>query len=80
MKPGYKQTEVGVIPEEWEVRGLLSTVRIANGQVDPRSEPFRSMTLVAPDHIESGTGKLIEKQSAAILWPFQQLKSPRRRR
>ena len=33
MKPGYKQTEVGVIPEEWEVKPLLSTVRIANGQV-----------------------------------------------
>ena len=22
MKPGYKQTEVGVIPEEWEVKSL----------------------------------------------------------
>ena len=22
MKPGYKQTEVGVIPEEWEVKPL----------------------------------------------------------
>ena len=22
MKPGYKQTEVGVIPEEWEVMSL----------------------------------------------------------
>ena len=64
MRPGYKQTEVGVIPEEWELRGLLSAVRIANGQVDPRVEPFRSMVLVAPDHIESGTGKLLDKQTA----------------
>ncbi len=62
--PGYKKSEVGVIPEEWELRGLLTTVRIANGQVDPRNEPFRSMTLVAPDHIESGTGKLLEEQTA----------------
>ena len=23
LKPGYKQTEVGVIPEDWEVRPLL---------------------------------------------------------
>ena len=23
VKPGYKQTEVGVIPEEWEVRATL---------------------------------------------------------
>jgi type I restriction enzyme S subunit len=65
MKSGYKQTEVGVIPEDWEVRGLLASVRIANGQVDPRHEPFSSMILVAPDHIESSTGKLLEKRTAA---------------
>src|SRR5262245_32680859 len=65
VKPGYKQTEVGMIPEEWEVRGLLKTVRIANGQVDPRNEPYRTMILVAPDHIEGGTGKLLEKRTAA---------------
>ena len=65
VRPGYKQTEVGVIPEDWEPRGLLSTVSIANGQVDPRREPFRSMVLVAPDHIESGTGKLLAERTAA---------------
>ena len=26
MKPGYKQTEVGVIPEEWEVKPLSSLI------------------------------------------------------
>ena len=25
VKPGYKQTEVGVIPEEWEVKPLRRT-------------------------------------------------------
>src|ERR1041385_6291357 len=65
LKPSYRQTEAGVIPEEWELRDLLTTVRIANGQVDPRQEPFRSMVLVAPDHIERGTGKLLEKRTAA---------------
>ena len=64
MKPGYKQTEVGVIPEEWEVRPLLKAVRIANGQVDPRAEPYKSMILVAPDHIESDTGRLLARQTA----------------
>ena len=63
--PGYKQTEVGVIPEEWEVRSLLTAVRIANGQVDPKTEPYKSMILVAPDHIESATGRLLDKQTAA---------------
>ncbi|BAY96420.1 type I restriction-modification enzyme S subunit [Tolypothrix tenuis PCC 7101] len=65
LKPGYKQTEVGVIPEDWEVRALLSAVRIAKGQVDPKVEPFRSMTLVAPDHIESRTGRLLERSKAS---------------
>ncbi len=65
MRAGYKRTEVGVIPEEWEVRPLLEAVRIASGQVDPAVEPYRSMVLVAPDHIESKTGRLLAKQTAA---------------
>jgi hypothetical protein len=44
-----------VIPEEWELRPPLTTVRIANGQVEPKTEPFKSMILVAPDHIETAT-------------------------
>lgn len=59
IRPGYKQTEVGVIPEDWEVKPLLETVRIANGQVDPKIEPFRSLPLIAPDHVEGYTGKLL---------------------
>jgi hypothetical protein len=31
MKPGYKQTEVGVIPEEWEVLQLSNHFRIYAG-------------------------------------------------
>src|SRR5262249_52631028 len=38
---------------------------VANGQVDPRNEPFKSMILVAPDHIEPGTGRLLVKRTAA---------------
>jgi type I restriction enzyme S subunit len=65
VRPGYKETEIGVIPENWELRPLLLTVRIANGQVDPRIEPYREMILVAPDHIESGTGRLLSRQTAS---------------
>lgn len=64
VKPGYKQTEAGVIPEAWEARPLLSVVRLANGQVDPTVEPYKSMPLIAPDHIESGTGTLLKIQTA----------------
>lgn len=65
VEPGHKMTEAGVIPSDWELRPLLSVVRIASGQVDPRIEPYRSMTLVAPDHIERATGRLLSKQTAA---------------
>ena len=32
MKPGYKQTEVGVIPEDWEVPQIRSVCRLINGR------------------------------------------------
>jgi type I restriction enzyme S subunit len=65
VPPGYKQTEVGVIPEDWQLRPLLSAVRVASGQVDPKIEPYRTMILVAPDHIERGSGRLLAKETAA---------------
>ena len=65
LTTGHKLTEVGVVPESWQVRPLLTAVRIASGQVDPRMEPYRSMVLVAPDHIESGTGRLLARQTAS---------------
>jgi type I restriction enzyme S subunit len=36
MKPGYKQTEVGVIPEEWEVLQLSNHFRIYAGGDMPK--------------------------------------------
>jgi type I restriction enzyme S subunit len=65
LRPGYKQTEVGVIPVDWDVRPLLTTVRIANGQVSPLIEPYKSMVLIAPDHIEGSTGRLLVMKTAA---------------
>ena len=62
---GYKLTEVGSIPSDWDVKPLLALVRPATGQVDPKVEPYRSMTLVAPDHIESESGRLIARRTAA---------------
>lgn len=64
LTPGYKRTEVGLIPEDWQLRPLLSAVRVASGQVDPKVEPYRSMILVAPDHIESNSGRLLRKETA----------------
>jgi type I restriction enzyme S subunit len=65
VKKGYKQTEVGVMPEDWLIHGFNALASIPSGQVDPKQEPFRSMVLVAPDHIESGSGRLLKKETAA---------------
>lgn len=32
MPPGYKQTEVGVIPEEWEVKTLSAVSSMKSGE------------------------------------------------
>jgi type I restriction enzyme S subunit len=32
VKPGYKRTEVGVIPEEWEVTTIGKSLRLVNGR------------------------------------------------
>lgn len=64
LKPGYKQTEAGVIPDDWETKPLLDAVTIATGQVSPIIASYKVMILVAPDHIESQTGTLIELKTA----------------
>lgn len=61
---GFKMTEVGVIPEDWKVVPFFDVVSIVSGQVSPICEPYSSMILIAPDHIETGTGRLISTQSA----------------
>jgi type I restriction enzyme S subunit len=57
--------DLGQLPADWERRPLKQAVILARGQVDPRDKRYRHMILVAPDHIESGTGRLLEQVSAA---------------
>lgn len=42
VKPGYKQTEVGIIPEDWEVGTLESVAKIIDPQPDHRTPPEAS--------------------------------------
>lgn len=46
-----------LIPFRW-------VCRIAEGQVDPTSETWRERTLIAPNHIESKTGRLLTTETA----------------
>jgi type I restriction enzyme S subunit len=55
---------IGPIPKGWEVKRFRYCAHIRGGQVDPRREPYRFMTLIAPDHVESGTGQILGLQSA----------------
>lgn len=46
-----------LIPFRW-------VCRIAEGQVDPTSESWKTKALIAPNHIESKTGRLLKIESA----------------
>jgi len=66
--PKYKDSGVewlGQVPEHWEVRRFHRCVAIAEGQVDPNDAAYSQMPLIAPNHIESGTGRLCGIESAA---------------
>ncbi|GGB52273.1 hypothetical protein GCM10011502_26800 [Oceanisphaera marina] len=60
----YQETPIGWIPKAWEVRNILDLIKFPTGQVSPLVQPYIDMTLVAPDHIEKGTGRLLLKETA----------------
>ncbi len=59
LKPGYKQTEVGVIPEEWEVSTFAEVFNVtAGGDVDPkRSASYQDETRCYPIYSNALTGR-----------------------
>jgi len=60
----FKKTKLGEIPEEWEIVKFGEVATIINGQVDPKQDQYKNMILVAPNHIESNSGRIIERESA----------------
>jgi type I restriction enzyme S subunit len=55
---------LGDIPEHWEVRRFKFLTKINSGQVDPREKKYRTQILIAPNHIQSGTGLLLNQETA----------------
>jgi type I restriction enzyme S subunit len=49
---------------KWQKNKLISCFEIVSGQVNPKNEPYCSMPLVAPNHIEQGTGMVISLETA----------------
>ena len=56
---------LGDIPRHWSIKRFKFLAKINSGQVDPRKFPYRDMVLIAPNHIESGSGRLRSQQTAA---------------
>jgi type I restriction enzyme, S subunit len=59
-----KMTEIGEIPAHWEVVEFGRHLDIVSGQVDPRIAPYRDMIHIGPEHIESGTGRILEHKTS----------------
>ncbi len=55
---------LGEIPEHWSVKRFKFLASINSGQVDPRQSAFKNRPLIAPNHIESGSGKLLRLETA----------------
>jgi len=55
---------LGEIPAHWETSKFTWSVFIVEGQVDPEVEPYCDMSLIAPNHVESGTGRLLGQETA----------------
>jgi len=55
---------LGDVPEYWDVMQFKDRCRVVSGQVDPKEPEFEIMPLIAPDHIEKNSGRIIELISA----------------
>lgn len=56
---------LGAVPEHWHLKRFKAVTRINSGQVDPRDERYRNAVLIAPNHVERGTGRIILQETAA---------------
>jgi len=59
-----KETEIGPVPEDWEVAKFSDVVDIAKGQIDPTTEPYSKLLHIGPENIISGTGQVIRMRTA----------------
>ena len=53
------------IPADWRFLKFSWVVNIAEGQIDPENATHSDQILVAPNHIESGTGRLLARETAS---------------
>ena len=80
LKPGYKQTEVGVIPEDWEVKSLGQIMEYIKGfpfkADDYQSNGIRVLRVsdTTYDGIREGGGIYIDEKKAksCLKWSLKE--------
>lgn len=55
---------LGDIPEHWSIVKFSYCVSIRSGLVDPKSEQYKKYWLIAPNHIQSGEGRILNLEKA----------------
>ncbi|AFI88600.1 restriction endonuclease subunit S [Pectobacterium parmentieri] len=55
---------LGEVPEHWKIMKFSHCINIRSGQVDPRKSPYDNFWLIAPNHIASGQGRIINLETA----------------
>jgi type I restriction enzyme S subunit len=65
--PAYEGSGVewlGEIPAHWRVKKWRYCCYVTEGQVAPEDERYRDRIMIAPNHIESGTGRILFTETA----------------
>jgi len=55
---------LGEIPEHWGLKRFRFLAKINSGHIDPQKPEYRDLVLIAPNHIQSGTGRLLNQETA----------------
>ncbi|KKB34135.1 Type I restriction-modification system, specificity subunit S [Bacillus thermotolerans] len=55
----FKETDVGEIPQDWEIVPFKSVCSIVKGQVDPNEEPYKYLPHIGNANVEKFTGRLL---------------------
>ena len=65
--PAYKDSGVewlGQLPSHWSLRKWRYCCHVTQGQVPPDDDRYRDRIMIAPNHIESGTGRILFTETA----------------
>lgn len=62
IRDGYKETEIGCIPQHWRIGKIEDICSVRKSKFDPTNN--NAENYVALEHIESGTGRLISSASS----------------